>query len=225
PRWWRPAPTWDPRPACNWSSRTSRRPARNWPNGASMLPRCRYWTPPGTAGSTSSSTIPTATTGPSRKSGSTSAPNWVRDRNRVPGPARSRDRGFRSPAQGHAAVEPPRAIAVGEVRVLGLPVAHVTQVTGNLRTARRHQLHAVKEPFHVGPGAKVHLLGGAGEDAAEFADRTGWFVVAGEVGQGDVAARCQHIQILGHQAPRVAFVRHEMHHSGHQQAGRLGEVD
>jgi len=86
-------------------------------------------------------------------------------------------------------------------------------------------LHAVKEPFHVGPGAKVHLLGGAGEDAAEFADRTGWFVVAGEVGQGDVAARCQHIQILGHQAPRVAFVRHEMHHRGHQQAGRLGEVD
>jgi hypothetical protein len=71
----------------------------------------------------------------------------------------------------------------------------------------------------------VHLLGGAGEDLAEFADRAGRFVVAGEVGQGEVAAGCQGIQVVPHQARRIAVVGHEVHNGGHQQAGRLAEVD
>jgi len=71
----------------------------------------------------------------------------------------------------------------------------------------------------------VHLLGGAGEDPAEFVDRTGRLVVAGEMGQGEVAAGCQGILVVPHQARRIAVVGHEVHHRGHEQAGRLAEVD
>ena len=71
----------------------------------------------------------------------------------------------------------------------------------------------------------MHLLGGAGEHPAEFADRTGRFVIAGEVGQGEVSAGCQGSQVLPHQALRIAVAGHEVHHRGHQQAGRLAEVD
>jgi hypothetical protein len=71
----------------------------------------------------------------------------------------------------------------------------------------------------------VQLLGGAGENPAELADRTGRFLVAGEVGQGEVAAGCQGSQVLPHQPRRVAVVGHEVHHRSHQQAGRLAEVD
>ena len=71
----------------------------------------------------------------------------------------------------------------------------------------------------------MHLLSGAGENPAELADRTRRLVVAGEVGQGEVAAGCQGSQVLPHQALRVAVVGHEVHDRGHQQAGRPAEVD
>src|ERR1051326_9635215 len=127
------------------------------------------------AESSLTSPTPTATTGPSRRSANMWARSSVPERARDFGDGVSRGSAAASTTcgaclrePGDPAIEPARTIAVRHCRVLGLPVTHVTQPPRYLGVVRRDHLQPLEEPFHLGPGAEVHLLGRAVEDTAEL---------------------------------------------------------